>query len=307
MPGADAETWQSAVPMASLHCNICETDCDATAVKTARVRSNVRKFADETFELWRCPQCASIHASDEVDLAHYYADYPFHHLDQVGLDWRMRAMYAELLARLGAAGVTAATNVLDYGCGSGLFLSYLQDRGFGDLSGYDEYSERYTDRAALERRYDLVMSQDVVEHVEQPWEHLATLDTLTAPGGVIAIGTPNAESIDLEDVEARVHTLHQPYHRHMLSSTALQKVGERFGWELLKYYPTMYSNTRVPFVNAPFVNHYFKCFDNNLDLVVEPIQVGSWKLWTPVTLWHALFGSLYAAESDVMAVFRKPN
>lgn len=295
-----------AADMATEHCNICEADSERDAIEVARVRSNVRQFAHETFEIWRCPECRSIHASDEVDLPAYYADYPFHHLADTGLDWMLRAMYAQLLSRLLAAGVEPDAGVLDYGCGSGLFLAYLADRGHAGLAGFDEYSEKYTDRSVLDRRYGLVLSQDVVEHVDAPWEHLQILDELAAPGGVIAIGTPNAEALDLDDVEAHVHTLHQPYHRHMLSRSALLKVGERFGWELVKYHPTMYSNTRVPFVNAPFLTHYFRCFDNNLDLAVEPIKTGSWRLWTPQTLWHALLGSYYAPETDVMAIFRKP-
>ena len=121
----------------------------------------------------------------------------------------------------------------------------------------------------------------------------------------IVIGTPNAEAIDLTHPEQRIHALHQPYHRNILSKTALQTLGKNLGWELLQYYPTMYANTLVPAVNSSFVFHYFECFDNNCDLVVEPIKVNSWRIWSPVTLGHALFGYFFAPESDVMAVFRR--
>jgi len=270
------------------------------------VRSNVRKFQSEIFELWRCPHCKSIHACDEVDLAHYYADYPFHHLGATDVDWMMRAMYDNLLSRLRQAGLDEQQAVIDYGCGSGHFLSFLESRGYQDLAGYDEYSEGFADAAVMQRQYDCVMTQDVIEHVPEPLELVETLHGLAKPGGIVVIGTPNAEAIDLQNPEPRVHTLHQPYHRHILSKTALQALGADFGWELLKYYPTMYANTRVPFVNSAFVNHYFRCFDNNCDLVIEPIKASSWKLFTPATLAHAFFGSAWAPESDVMAIFRRP-
>ena len=134
-----------------------------------------------------------------------------------------------------------------------------------------------------------------------------TLGALAKPGGLVVIGTPNADAIDLENPEERVHTLHQPYHRHIVSSEALRELGTGLGWELLKYYPTMYSNTRVPFVNTPFVTHYFRCFDDTVDVALEPIKLTSWKLWTPATLWRALAGSYFAPETDVMAVFRVPG
>jgi 2-polyprenyl-3-methyl-5-hydroxy-6-metoxy-1,4-benzoquinol methylase len=285
-------------------CNICGREAGPEP-EQATVRSNVRKFAAEQFAVWRCPHCASIHARDEVDLGRYYADYPFHKLKDTKVDWMLRAMYANLLSRIRTARVQPEQSLLDYGCGSGLFLAHLQREGFTNASGYDEYSERYADRSVLGRSYDCVMTQDVIEHVAEPLELVRNLHELTRPGGVIVIGTPNAEAIDLGNPEARVHTLHQPYHRHILSKRALCALGEDLGWQLLRYYPTMYANTRVPGVNSAFLEHYFKCHDNNVDLAIEPIRLSSWKLWSPVTAAHALFGYFWPPECDVMAVFRK--
>jgi len=287
-----------------MRCNVCETEC-GPEVEQAEVRSNVRKFASERFAVWRCPHCLSIHARDEVDLAHYYADYPFHKLEHSTVDWMLQAMYRNLQSRLSDAGVSSDKSVLDFGCGSGLFLSFLKQRGFTRTAGYDEYSEHFADKSVLSARYDCVMTQDVIEHVPEPQALVRTLHELCEPGGVIVIGTPNAEAIDLARPEDRVHTLHQPYHRHILGKGALQGLGKDLGWELLRYYPTMYANTRLPGVNSAFVEHYFKCLDNNCDLAVEPIHIDSWKLWSPLTIAHALFGSFWPPECDVMAVFRR--
>lgn len=286
------------------HCNICRHDADPS--EQAEIRSNVRKFASERFAVWRCAECSSIHARDEVDLAHYYASYPFHDFDDVSADWMLQTMYGNLLKRLRKAGFGEGQSLLDYGCGSGKFLSYLEGRGFQGLAGFDEYSERYADRAVLATRYDCVTAQDVIEHVPEPHELLRTLGELAKPGGLIVLGTPNAEAIDLSRPEQRVHTLHQPYHRHILSKRALLQCGADMGWTLEHYYPTMYANTWVPFVNSSFVAHYFRCNDDNVDLATEPINFGNLKLWTPVTLAHALLGAAWAPECDVMAVFRTP-
>lgn len=288
------------------HCNVCDNDVGGE-LERARVRSNVRKFRDENFEVWRCPECRSIHAAEEVDLGHYYAEYPFHKLAETDVDWMLGAMYGNLLKRLQRHGFAPDQSLIDYGCGSGHFLKLLASRGYRDVAGFDEYSDHYADRSVLDRKYDVAMSQDVLEHVESPREHMRDLGALAKPGGLVVIGTPNADSIDLADPEPRVHTLHQPYHRHIVSAEALRAMGQELGWELVHYYPTMYSNTRVPFVNTPFVTHYFRCFDNTVDLALEPIKFSSWKLWTPHTLWHAFAGSFFAPESDVMAVFRLPT
>jgi SAM-dependent methyltransferase len=287
-----------------MQCNVCGADSGPEA-EQAEVRSNVRKFAGEKFALWRCPACLSIHARDEVDLAHYYADYPFHKLKDAKADALLRAMYANLLSRLRECGLAESHALIDYGCGSGMFLSYLRERGYADLHGYDEYSEHYADPRALSRSYDCVMSQDVIEHVPDPQAFVRQMHELCKPDGLIAIGTPNAEAIDLQKPEERVHTLHQPYHRHILSKRALQALGKDLGWELVRYYPTMYANTLTPGANTAFLNHYFAINDNNCDLAIEPPKLGNWKLWTPVTLAHLLLGYFWPVESDVMAVFRR--
>jgi 2-polyprenyl-3-methyl-5-hydroxy-6-metoxy-1,4-benzoquinol methylase len=287
-----------------MHCNICGKE-SGSDFEQASVRSNVRKFAAEQFAIWRCPHCKSIHARDEVDLAHYYADYPFHRLKDISVDWMLAAMYGNLLTRLKSAGLKQEHRILDFGCGSGLFIAYLRKQGYPNVFGYDEYSEKYADKSVLAEAYDCVTAQDVIEHVPEPQAFVRDMHAHTRSGGVIAIGTPNAEAIDLNDPEARVHTLHQPYHRHILSKQVLQTLGQDLGWELLRYYPTMYANTLVPAVNSAFVAHYFKCYDNNVDLAVEPIKMSSIRLWSPVTLAHALFGYFWPPECDVMAVFRR--
>lgn len=286
------------------HCNICLKD-NASRVEEASVHPNVRKFKNETFRVWRCPNCLSIHALDETDLDYYYRFYPFHDLKQSKVDWMLRAMYGKLLRRLKKAGLKSDAQILDYGCGSGAFVEYLQGEGYDHTAGFDEYREQYRDRRILERSYDLVISQDVLEHLPDPWELLRSLHAVTKPGSAIVIGTPNAASIDLGTPEQYIHTLHQPYHRHIFSRAALLDAGEKMGWKLVQYYPTMYTNTWVPFVNQTFLLHYFRCFDNTIDLALEPIQIKSWRLWTPVTLYCALMGSLHAPELDGMAVFRR--
>jgi SAM-dependent methyltransferase len=286
-------------------CNICNKTITGP-VEEASVRSNVRKFRDEMFRIWRCPECLSVHARDEVDLAHYYSDYPFHHIGaEAELDWMLQAMYRKQWQRLRATGLQREHAVLDYGCGGGAFVKFLRKQGYANVQGFDEYSDTFGDKRVLEARYDVILTQDVLEHVPEPWDFLRTLSGLLAPRGVVAIGTPNAESFDLKQPEARVHALHQPYHRHMFSKRALLSLGDKLDWDLLRYYPSMYSNTLLPFVNQRFMLHYFQACDDTVDLATEPIQVKNPKLYSPVTLFWALFGYFFAPETDVMAIYRK--
>ena len=284
-----------------LRCVMCD-NAAAGSEQSADVHSNVRKFKDETFNVWRCDSCGSLHARDEVDLAHYYGGYPFH---EMAIDWRLGSMYRNMLGRLRDAGITKSHKVLDYGCGGGTLVKYLISRGY-DVVGYDEFSEQFRDPATLSRQYDAIIAQDVIEHVANPWELAALFDRLSKPGSVIVVGTPSADALDLKRSATFVHALHQPYHRHILSKQALLSVGEKQGWALHRYYPTMYANTPVPFVNSRFVLHYLACFDNTLDVAFDGIQINSWKLYSPMTVFYALFGYFLAPHTDVMAIWKRP-
>jgi 2-polyprenyl-3-methyl-5-hydroxy-6-metoxy-1,4-benzoquinol methylase len=269
----------------------------------AVVRCNVRAFRDERFEVWRCAACRSLHAAEPADLDRYYRGYPVFNAQ---LDWRLRVVYGGMLRRLRAAGLAPAHRVLDYGGGKGLLVSYLRERGYPNAVVYDRYAEGHDDPALLRGPYDGIVSQDVIEHVDDPRAFLRELDRMALPGAFISIGTPDAAALDLRDPEDFVHALHQPYHRHILSSEALKRAGEELGWVVERYYDTMYNNTAFPTMNPRFVLHYVRAHDDVFDLVAEPVKL-SWKLVSPATPFFAFFGCLFDRHTDVQVVFRKPQ
>ena len=286
----------------TLACNICEAETPASRCERAWVRCNLRKFRDERFEMWRCPSCRSIHAAQEVDLPHYYAGYPI--LD-IPDQWLLRLLYGNYLRRLRAAGLPKHAKILDYGCGSGTLIRYLRSRGYTQAVGYDAYHKDFTDRRPLEERYDCIISQDVIEHVDSPRSLLQEFDRLTTPDALIAIGTPDALAIDLQQHEAFVHALHAPFHRHILAHTALRERATELGWRVVKYYPTMYRNTLIPMENTRFGLHYMQSFDDCLDLLNDLPRPPLGFFLQPATIFYAFFGYFFDRHTDVMFTFRK--
>jgi SAM-dependent methyltransferase len=293
----------SALPATGLACAVCGVGGRHAVAEVGDVSSNVRAHASERFRLWRCAGCGSIHAQDEVDLAHYYAGYPFFDLP---MDWRLRVAYGEQLRRLEAAGLRHSHRILDYGCGAGAFLDYLRECGYANVTGYDGYSPRFASEAVLRERYDCVLSQDVLEHVAEPQSLLDRFHHLAKPGGLIAIGTPNASAIDLSRADDYRHALHAPYHRHIFSKKALLAAGAERRWSLVQYYPTQYANTAVPFLNSRFYLFFMRTLDDTLDCLIEqPPRIGPCLARLPSALFWGVCGSYGAEETDVMAIFRK--
>ena len=268
------------------------------------MRSNVRPFRNERFALWRCEGCGSIHAADAIDLAPYYRQYPF---ARQRLDWTLRCCYSLLARRLRSCGLRREHSLLDYGCGSGLFVRFLREDGYSLADGYDPHSECFYRPPEDGRRYDFVVVQDVLEHVEDPAELLERFARLVKPGGTVVIGTPDADGIDLSRGERFVHSLHQPYHRHILSRRALLDRTGRMGWSPRRIYATPYTNTRVPCLNTRFLLHYFRCFDDTVDVAFEPRRRGNLRLLLdPRTLLYALLGWAWCPRTEMLAVFTVP-
>src|SRR4029434_2563736 len=100
----------------------------------------------------------------------------------------------------------------DYGCGCGIFVQYLREKGFLNVTGYDPYVSGHANLETLKQAYDVVVSYDVIEHYDDPREFMRGIGRLVRPDGLLAIGTPNADHLSLSSI--RDPGLHPPYHRH---------------------------------------------------------------------------------------------
>jgi SAM-dependent methyltransferase len=133
------------------------------------------------------------------------ADAVYEVIDGFETYWRNVARQ-ELLLRLWRRHSGVGTRVLDVGCGVGTLLAFLGRRTTLQGFGVDLYPEalRYcrrrgvstvaaADALALPFRdgaFDLVVCQDVVEHVRDDAVTLAELRRVTAPDGLVLIVAP---------------------------------------------------------------------------------------------------------------------
>ena len=121
--------------------------------------------------------------------------------------------HADLVDFICEAWTDRSVPVLDVGCGAGLLARRLKDAGFSQVSGTDWMSaDAVPDRDALvdyrridlnedslerhfDRQFPVIVSSDVLEHLERPAAVLRSMARLLAPNGRLYVTLPNVGNI----------------------------------------------------------------------------------------------------------------
>ena len=89
--------------------------------------------------------------------------------------------------------------ILDYGCGTGLMVTFMQATGI-DCDGYDPYNKYYNDFMYLKKDYDVIVLTEVIEHLTAPFAELEEINALTHKGSKVMIESSFTEWITKDDV-----------------------------------------------------------------------------------------------------------
>jgi SAM-dependent methyltransferase len=201
-------------------------------------------------------------------------------------------------------GVKPSDSILDYGCGAGVFLDFLKENGFTNLTGYDPFIGKYSDQSVLGNKFDVVTSYDVIEHVEDPVTYLADLIELVKLHGKLVLGTPNADHIPITNKPPFPVELSQPYHRHIFSEKALTELATNNGLEVSNIYRRFYFDTLIPGVNTRFMWEYINASGGHLETCVEPPN--NKLVWSsPKLIFFALFGYFFPARGNILLTLHK--
>lgn len=147
--------------------------------------------------------------------------------------------------------------VIDVGAGAGAFCRRLLDHGYADVEAVEIRADEFhvpgvpihaldlngpfADEGSLAAA-DAVVSLEVLEHLENPWQFGRACARLVKPGGVLIVSTPNIESSRsrvefLLRGEFRYFT-RKDYegigHRTALTAAMLRRVFECAGFEWLE-------------------------------------------------------------------------
>jgi len=137
---------------------------------------------------------------------------------------------------------------LDIGCGQGAFLQLLKRKGW-ECHG-TELTEESASRAFRlgisvsvgeidENRFpahsfDLITLWHVLEHLSEPLNTLERVKRLLKKGGILAISTPNIDSLQAEVGRDQWFHLDPPRHLYLFSPQTLGRIMDSLGFRLLK-------------------------------------------------------------------------
>jgi len=263
------------------------------------VRGNTQRFRDRQFRIWKCPECLTLHSLDPVVMSDIYREYP---PNRRRLDVFAKGTLGNLLSRLEEAGLAKDAAILDYGCGNGIFLEFLEQRGYRKVSGYDPYVADFSSLPLAD--FDCVVANDVIEHVEDPRAMLSECVRRVRPGGLLYIGTADSEPVDMHDLEPHLMRLHQPFHRIIFAEQGLHRLAGETGMDLVRSWRRSYMDTLLPFSNYRFLDEFNRALDHNMDRAMDP-DAAKVLLKRPDLLFYALFGYFFPSACEPAVLLRK--
>ena len=126
-----------------------------------------------------------------------------------GIEELRRLNFERLLDRLDAVHPLVGTHLLEVGSARGWFLEAVRRRGatvtgiepelanaeFARSLGFDVVSGFFPDDLPDRGPFDVIVFNDVFEHLPRPGTMLATVAALLAPGGTVAINIPSSDGV----------------------------------------------------------------------------------------------------------------
>ncbi len=239
-----------------------ETECCVCGSKKHRLLTTGQDYeygsCCNRFRVVACRRCAHVYLNPKPKLEEFAVIYPDNYYAYDFLNDQKFALartgkrliekghiklYRDLIGKTG--------KILDIGCGDGRLLSLLKGAGSAwELQGLDfnERGNRIAESKGLKVHYgkfeelpfaggsfDLVIMNEVLEHLYNPCESLAKAKEILKPGGYLVIETPCLGSWDYRLFKnSSWGGYHLPRHLNLFSRKSIRRVLEKAGFEMVK-------------------------------------------------------------------------
>lgn len=197
------------------------------------------------FHLHRCSGCGFlfVHPLPESSLEIYSEDYfagasGGHGYVEYDRDKQAMIPSFERYLELIETSYGKKGKMLDVGAATGFFLDIARKRGWetvgvepsehaaslGRAKGIDVRTGTLDSLEAPDHSFDVITLWDVIEHVPEPRDTLRQVRRLLRPGGIIAINTPDADSLWARVMGMQWHLIVPPEHLHLFGTRSLRRL-----------------------------------------------------------------------------------
>ncbi|MBS1636240.1 MAG: class I SAM-dependent methyltransferase [Bacteroidetes bacterium] len=245
----------------------------------------------EDFQIVSCKSCGfkftNPRPADSVIGVYYKSeDYVSHSNTRKGLinrvyHWVRNYTLGKKLA-LVSRHVSRGT-ILDYGCGTGMFLSVCHKAGwtcFGmepdtdarALAKEQDLPEIYSNKAELvasmgNKQADAITLWHVLEHVTDMDETLSFFKKTLSEKGILIIAVPNYKSFDAAYYKEYWAAYDVPRHLYHFSQDTMQKLLDKSGFKLVETLPMKFDSFYVSMLSEKYKtgsSSLFKAFSTGL-------------------------------------------
>jgi SAM-dependent methyltransferase len=249
--------------MKRIPCILCGSDEQKLVLQTSDLNQHID---DRVFNLVKCQKCSLHFLSPQPsfeELAPYYpSDYaPYEKNYQVFAENKLINFFRKFKNKTKSKSDfarptptistkvldTSIKNVLDFGCGGGSYLLWIQanhpnwklygfdiatnaelselGKGIVIIRGDIELLEKHIPKGSL----DIINLANVMEHINNPLETLRTLCTYLKKGGEFIIEVPNIDSIKFKIFGKYLSNLDIPRHLYHFNKETMSKICEKIG------------------------------------------------------------------------------
>lgn len=202
----------------------------------------------EDFEIWECSSCTVRFTQDIPDqqsIGRYYKseDYISHTSSSKGIINRLYHAVRRVTLKnkknlIQSITHLSAGNLLDVGAGTGAFIHYMQQYGWGTTAlepdadarkrAMDLYSIKLLEPDVLfrlpEKSFDVITLWHVLEHVHALHDYISQLKKLIYGDGKIFIAVPNYTSFDAMTYHEAWAAYDVPRHLYHFSPASMKKL-----------------------------------------------------------------------------------
>lgn len=150
-------------------------------------------------------------------------------------------------------------NILDVGCGDGYFLQSAKAKGWNVFG--TEFTSRQVENCKSKgitmhsgvldvtnyepEFFDVIVSIEVIEHINNPNDELKKFNTLCRKGGAVYVTTPNFNALSRNYLKDKWNILAYPEHLSYYTKKTLSFVFERNGFKIHDFQSTGISLKRI--------------------------------------------------------------